>query len=249
MRLPELQQAFVRTLLDGAALPSSVFAPASTPATAALAVHRDTVLGGLTRALALTFPTVLALIGARAFERAAIAFAVARPPRRARLDEYGEGFPDFLDEHPQDGPACLGDVARLDFAVDRAAAAPRLSRMLPIDAAVAMAVPVSLGVLTLAHPADLIRDAVEAGQGELPAATTGQPRRLAVWRSHAGASVLPLTGPAARFLEAMLHGAAAEAAVAAAGADPEAALLAIQAEVFAAPFTVITPILQEEDLA
>jgi hypothetical protein len=250
VQLAELQQTFARAVLAGTPLPASLFAPARAPWQDGLNVHRNTVLGGIAKALALTFPTVLWLVGQDAFDRLAAEFAAAHPPSRARLDEYGEGFPEFLESSPlTTHHACLGDVARLDLAIDRAAAAPRLSRILPIDAVVALSAPVSLTVADLAHPADLIRDAMEAADRSALAAIEPGPRRLAVWRAGAGASAAPLSRPAARFLDELLHGRPAGEAMAyaAAGEDPQSALLAIQAEVFAAPFATVTPIPQEED--
>jgi hypothetical protein len=107
-----------------------------------------------------------------------------------------------------------------------------------------MSIPISLSVLKVAHPADLIRDAIEAGTawpcGPLP-------RRLAVWRAGEGAMVKALGPSPASFLNQLLRGRTTDEALAAATAeaDPQAALLAIQLEVFAAPFAEIIPIPKE----
>jgi hypothetical protein len=90
---------------------------------------------------------------------------------------------------------------------------------------------------------------MEAGDRQAVAGIAPRPRRLALWRAGAGASVLPLSKPAARFLDELLHGAPAERALACAAVegDPGSALLAVQAEIFAAPFAVVIPVTQEED--
>lgn len=248
--LAEVQAAMAQALLsDPASLPSALFASGPVPAAAALGVHRNTVFGGLANALRLTFSTVDALVGEDFFDQAACAYAAFDPPRQARLDVYGDGFPDFLDAY---GPASeltyLSDVARLDLAVDRVAAAQDLplGRLSPIDAAVALALPVSLTVLELRYPANLIRAALadddEAGLARIDLAPNR--RWIAVWRSGEGAMVRHLSLPAGAFLAALVAGRGADQALAAAGPSDEA-LLAIQAEVFAAPFAIITPLTPE----
>ena len=84
---------------------------------AAYGVNADTVAE---RALASTFPTVRALIGADDFGRAARRFRRAHPPERGDLGEFGAGFAAWLHdvvalaEWPY-----LGDCAALDLAVHR----------------------------------------------------------------------------------------------------------------------------------
>ena len=165
--LAELQALFARGLFDDPdRLPAGLFAPGPVPAAAALRVHRNTVLGALAQALALTYPTVAALVGEAFFDRAAAAFAAEAPPDQARLSVYGGQFPDFLDTWPPAAQIpCLGDVARFDLAIDRCGSSPRSGRRIPLEPAVVLSLPVSLLVLELRHPADRIRDAVESGEG------------------------------------------------------------------------------------
>lgn len=252
-QLAELQQKMADALLgDVAGLPASLFARGPAPIEEALRVHRNTIVGALAKVLRLTYPTVLALVGEAYFDQAAMAYGAEHPPRRAVLSGYGERFADFLTAWP---PAALlrylGDVARLELAIDRAAAGPLLGRIAPIDVHVALSLPVSLAVLELEHPADLIRDAIEAGNDEALAAIDLEPRTrwLAVWRSGDGAAVRTLGRPAGLFLAALLSGRPAPSALAEACAreTADAALLAIQAEVFAAPFTAVTQTPQHGD--
>jgi hypothetical protein len=237
-------------LADPAAPPAGLFVDGPVPAAAAFRVHRNTILGGLAGALRLSFPTVERLVGADFFDQAAAAFAAVRPPRAAALSAYGDDFADFLAGY---GPArelgYLPDVARLDLAIERAAAAADapMGRLIPLDSAVALALPVSLALLALRHPADRIRAAVEDGSDAALRALdpTPRPSWLAVWRRPDGASVLPLSPPAGRFLAALLEGDPPGQALAAAqglASSPDAALLAVQAEVFAAPFVAVTPL-------
>ena len=246
--LAELQALFARGLLDDPdALPAGLFAPGPVPAAAALRVHRNTVFGALAQALALTYPTVAALVGEAFFDGGVAAYAAATPPVEARLAAYGGGFPDFLEAWPPAaGLPCLGDVARFDLAIDRCASAPRLQRLLPLERAVVLSLPVSLVVLELGHPADRIRDAVEAGDDAALAAAdlvAPSPCWIAVWRGEGGATARRLGPPAGLFLAELLAGGGADAALARAceAAAVETALLAIQAEVFAAPFAAVLP--------
>jgi hypothetical protein len=244
--LAELQHAFALALLDDPArLPPALFAPGAVPPGAALAMHRDTAIGGLVQALAATFPTVKTLVGEACFDQIAAAFARARPPSTARLSGYGEGFPAFLGAWPaMEALPWIEDVARLDLAIERVAAARPGRRAYAIEAGLLIALPASLTVLSLDAPADLIRDAIDAGDEEALGAIdmTLAPRWLALWRTHAVTCARPLSPPAGLFLQGLLDGRRAQRALEAAqgAAGPAAALEAIQAEVFCAPFARIT---------
>ncbi|WP_246659663.1 MULTISPECIES: DNA-binding domain-containing protein [Methylosinus] len=84
-------------------------------------VYRNSVIGGLVRALATRFPAVERLVGEAFFAAMAREFVLRRPPTSAALLEYGEDFPDFVASFP---PAkelpYLSDVARLEDARVRA---------------------------------------------------------------------------------------------------------------------------------
>lgn len=124
--LLETQQAIRHSLLahdDAAALPQIVddgIAPAEL-----LAVHRNTFIGSLTKALQLSFPAISRLVGEAFFESAAQIFIAQSPPTSAYLNLYGAGFPAFLDGfEPAAGLAYLPAVARLEWAVNSAFHAP-----------------------------------------------------------------------------------------------------------------------------
>jgi hypothetical protein len=239
--LAELQQDMARIVLGGEATLAAV-KPAPVPLEAALGVHRDTVLGALIGALRLTFPTVDELVGGAFFDQAARAFIEASPPRAARLSNFGEGLPAFLARYtPASRLAYLADVARLDLAIAGALSAPLAPRdLILIDARVSIELPYSLTALELSYPADLVRQALDEGDDAAMASIdlTARKRFVAVWRRDRRAAVRHLDVAAGRFLATILASADADRALAAAFAesDRQAALGAIQARIFAAPF-------------
>jgi len=247
MRLAELQRRMAGAILSGDDDAMPPLAPGPIPAAAAIDVHRGTVMGALVNALRLTFPTVDELVGQAFFDQMAAAFVAVQPPRLARLSAYGALFPDFIEAYPLAATLpYLADVARLDLAVSVALAMPDAGprRHVTLDAAVSLALPISLNVLSLGHAADLIRAGLEADDDQALAQIdlSPQTRLVAVWRTGRHAAVLALSPPAGLFLAAILKGADADTALAAAFsvAAPPAALQAIHAEVFAAAFAQIT---------
>ncbi len=251
--LAELQGAFARSVLTGDAGVAGLPAFAGrTPPDIALRIHRETVIGGLTRALQLAYPTVETLVGPEFFAHAALAFIAVEPPTVANLSAYGDGYARFLQDFaPVRELPYLPDVATLDLAIDRVQRAPALPpRRLRIDAGVALEVPATLRALRLAYPADEIRAVLDAGDPDALGGLDMTPteRIVAVWRSPAGASVQRLRPAAGVFLAAMLDGRAADDACAEAIGDGDAGagLAEIQADVFAASFTAIIPTLEEQ---
>jgi hypothetical protein len=122
LALRDLQAAFAAHLSgeDQPALVAEVL-----PAAARLRIHRHHVLDSLTSALAATFPTVEAVVGAEFFRGLAGTFVGRSLPAQPVLAEYGAGFPDFIASHDaaRDLPY-LADVARLDWALNLAFHAP-----------------------------------------------------------------------------------------------------------------------------
>src|ERR1700752_3128513 len=97
-----------------------------------LDIYRNTFASVLTTALRLSFPAVHRLVRAEFFEGAARVFIEAYPPKSACLDDYGVEFPDFLSGFERASSlAYLPDVARLEWAVNRALHAPDAE---PLDA-------------------------------------------------------------------------------------------------------------------
>jgi hypothetical protein len=124
--LLELQNAVGRAIVaredDEAA--AHIIADRLAPS-ARLNIYRNTFIGSLATALRLAYPAIHRLVGVEFFEGAAQIFAGDHPPRSAYLDEYGAEFPDFLAHfRPAASLAYLSDVARLDWAANRALHAP-----------------------------------------------------------------------------------------------------------------------------
>ncbi len=86
-----------------------------------LAVYRDSVLGGLTKALAGIYPVCRRLVGERFFDAMAGRFIVQSPSCSPDLNDYGGELAEFIAGFP---PAAslpyLPDVARLEWAWHRA---------------------------------------------------------------------------------------------------------------------------------
>ncbi len=133
LALRDLQRAFAAHLAgeDQPALVADI-----RPAAARLFIHRHHVLDSLASALASTFPTVQALVGADFFRDLARAFIGRSLPSQPVLAEYGADFPAFIADHEaaRDLPY-LADVARLDWALNLAFHAPAGSRLTAADLA------------------------------------------------------------------------------------------------------------------
>lgn len=161
LALPELQSAFADHILgierrDLAAL----VAGDSIAAEARLCVYRHHVFHSLTAALAATFPTVQALVGADFFRQLARAFVADNLPTQPVLAEYGADLPAFIATwQPARDLPYLADVARLDWLLNLAYQAPAQPGL---DAAQLAAIPAnrlpSLS-LSLAPGAAVLRSA------------------------------------------------------------------------------------------
>lgn len=170
-KLLELQRAIFRSLIehDDTAAAGCIIADLLAPQ-ARLNIHRNTMIGGLTTALRLSYPAVHRIVGAEFFESAARIFIEAQPPESAWLDAWGARFPEFLASFkPAAALPYLPGVARLERAVSRALHAPDvaaldLSRLSRIDAAIqeriAFVPHPSLGLVCAEYPVDAVWRAV-----------------------------------------------------------------------------------------
>jgi hypothetical protein len=124
--LRELQLNFVEAVLSGKfdALAECIRAPGSTPERR-LGIYRNNTISNLRGALREVYPIIEQLVGAEFFSQAAKEFIAAHPSTSGDLNDYGDGFADFLTGFP---PAAelpyLPDVARLEWALERAYYAP-----------------------------------------------------------------------------------------------------------------------------
>lgn len=112
--LAAFQQAFAQALLAAPGAPAT--ATVSTlAAQAGFAVHRNTLIKGLTDALQANYPAVARLTGDEWFRAAAAGYALAHPPADPVLLKYGASFPAFLAAfEPARALPYLPGVAQLD---------------------------------------------------------------------------------------------------------------------------------------
>ena len=183
-----------------------------------LAIYRNTCMSALVNALRLSFPAVQRLVGADFFEAAAQQFIRASLPTSAYLNDYGADFPGFLSHFtPAAGLVYLGDVARLEWAVNRAlhaGAAPRLdlTGLAGLDEAalsrVSFTAHPAVTLLRLESPADAIwRSVLEQDDAAMAAIDlTGGPVHLLVERDAAGVQVRRLGAAAWEFTAQLCAG-------------------------------------------
>lgn len=217
--LLELQRAVYRSLAQGADDADSVpVIPDRMNPAERLSIYRNTFRSVLTKALRLSYPAIHRLVGAEFFEAAARGFIEEQPPQSAYLDEYGADFSEFLEQFP---PAVtlsyLPDVARLEWAVNRALHAPdeapldvgRLAELKEADRGRVCFTPhPSLALIRADAPADLIwRAVLEQDDAALAAIDlTAGPVWLLVQRSAAGVSVTRMSETAWRFTAGLRAG-------------------------------------------
>lgn len=234
--LLELQQAMHRSVIQHDS--RGVAAWLSDPSLhERLGIYRNTIFTGLTKVLRLSYPVVQRLVGAEFFDGAAEVFITEHPPRAACLDHYGDEFPGFLRSFPPAASiAYLGDVARLEWAVNRALHAPdvkplelaKLAAIAPTDQNSVSFVPhPSISLLLANHPVDDIWRAVLTSDDETLAKLNVEagPVHLLVERRSTGIEVVRLDAPQWRFIAALCAGQPLQSALElAANFDASAAL-------------------------
>lgn len=154
MKLLDLQAAMRAGIVGTApgALAQAVLAGGIAPERR-IQIYRNHYYVTLIEALAATFPVTQRLVGEHFFAAIARRFAADSPPAGPCLFEYGDGFPALLDALPETkSHPYLGDVARLEWAMNLARHAPdtapldpaRLRRVAPREQA---------GLVFVLHPA------------------------------------------------------------------------------------------------
>lgn len=142
--------------------------PAATP----MHVYRNTVALGAVEALAANFPVCAMIVGDRAFEALALAFARRHPPEVPMLTHYGQDFGDWLSGQPIAGElSYLPDVARCEALFTTALHAADAHTLQP-DALAALPPERLLTLKPRLHPA------ARFGWFETPA--------MAIWLAHQG---------------------------------------------------------------
>ena len=225
--LAALQARMAAALMAGDAatqeLPEELFAGAH-PGAVGLRVHRNTVLGTLSNALRMSFVAVDRLVGEAFFDRMAVDYARATPPRAPQLDVYGSGFAVFIAGFPgTEKLPYLSELARFEWQLAElgrlcvvADGGPRLA--LEGGAQLHFAAP--LRTHSASYPVEQLRAAIVAEEIAALNAMDLESREhaYALWRAGEGVKVRPLSPPSARFLDAALAGADGQAALAAAAA-------------------------------
>jgi hypothetical protein len=236
--LRDLQHAVMRSIVAGDDAEAVAHVVASgLDASRRLAVYRNTFESVLIHALRLTYPVVHRLVADDCFDAAARRFVHDAPPRCANLDDYGDGFAEFLARFaPIAELAYLPDVARLEWAVSRSLHAPevepldlaRLVGLTEYEQARLRFTPRPSAMLVQAdHPVDTIWRAVLAQDDTTLAAIdpSSEPVWLLVHRAELGIDVLRLSEAAWRFTAALFSGSVLHAALASfPSVDAQAAL-------------------------
>jgi len=217
LALRDLQAAFATHILgaDRADL-VSVVAGDTIPAAARLGVHRHHVFDSLGTALAATFPTVQALVGADFFRMLARAFIGDSLPVQPVLAEYGAGFPAFIAGYePGRGLPYLADVARLDWALNLAFHVPvgrRLSAAdlsaLPAERLASTSIGLAAGAVLISsqYPLEEIWGASQPGAAGGTVDLNSGASSLLVLRRRDDAAFVSLSASEAAFVAALCDG-------------------------------------------
>jgi putative DNA-binding protein len=183
-----------------------------------LDVYRNTSASVLTAALGLSYPAVKRLVGNEFFEGAAGIFIAGEPPQSACLDDYGAGFPAFLEQFPPASSlSYLPDVARLEWAVSSALHAEEvlsldaewIARLPSLDIArVSLVAHPSLTLIESRYPVDAIwRSVLDRDDAAMRAIDLGAgPVWLLVERAAARINVQRMGEAAWRFTAALRGG-------------------------------------------
>lgn len=217
--LLEIQRGMRKSLVEHRdhALRAHIVADGLGPAER-LDVYRNTFASVLTTALRLSFPAVQRLVGDDFFGGAARIFIASAPPGSACLDDYGALFPSFLAAFkPAQSLAYLPDVARLEWAVNRALHAREtvaldtkrlVELMRSKDAGTTFEPHPSISLLRSDHPVDTIwRAVLDEDDAVLRALDLRSgPVWLLVERIEAGINVQRMSDDAWQFTAALCAG-------------------------------------------
>lgn len=192
------------------------------PAAVRLRIHRHHVLDSLAGALAATFPTVVAVVGADFFRGLARGFIGRSLPAQPVLAEYGQDFPEFIAEHePSRGLPYLPDVARLDWALNVAFHGPAGDRLasadlaaVPADRLPALRLALASGAALLdsRYPLDRIWRAAQPGASAETVDLASGGVHLLVLRGREDAAFVTLSSGESDFVRGMAGGLSLEEA-------------------------------------
>jgi hypothetical protein len=230
--LAELQQRFANALYAPEGEVPAFAVAGAEPASERMDIYRRAIFANYRKALAATYPAVRRILGDSLFAAVVDAYVRAHPSASGDLNDYGDTFGAFLEEHPPNAAhPYLGDVARLEWAIDevnRAAdTALRPERVLEAIAAVAperlsgirLRLAARFRLVSSPYPIMSIWQANAAGDaGDLRSPTDAPGDSLAVRRDPDGIVVERLSAGDGTWLGALASGATLTDAIAAAQA-------------------------------
>jgi hypothetical protein len=119
--LREIQREFAAAMLAPAGTAPAFALAGGADAAERIGIYRNAMHANYRNALRASYPVVLRLVGDAFFDAAVDAFVQAHPSTCGDLNVYGGAYGDFLDGYAHAaGEPYLGDVARLEWAVDEA---------------------------------------------------------------------------------------------------------------------------------
>jgi Putative DNA-binding domain len=225
LALRDLQAAFAAHLAGaGRADLLAVVTGDTIPAAARLGIYRHHVFESLGTALAATFPTVRALVGADFFRRLTRDFIALSPPAQPVLAEYGVGLPAFIAGYePAGGLPYLADTARLDWALNLAFHAPEGHRLAAADLSaiaierlpsISLALSIGAALLRSRYPLDRIWQASQPGAAGVTVDLNSGGADLLVLRGADDATFVSLDAGEAAFIACLAEGRSLELAAA-----------------------------------
>ena len=120
--LHKLQTSFVSTIYQstdastGDDFPGTIQNRHGLSAAEQLAIYRNSHFGGLTNALAETYPAIRLLVGEQFFDAMAWRYIKSHPSQHYDLNQYGQSLAGFIENfRPADALSYLADVARLEW--------------------------------------------------------------------------------------------------------------------------------------
>jgi hypothetical protein len=120
MSLPELQHRFIEAIFDRDKRDAAavlVKPHGALDAAQRIGIYRNSVHGILLQYLGSLYPVCQQLLGDAFFEAASDRYVDQSPPTRPFLAEYGDGFANFLQQHPALlNMQWIADMARLEWA-------------------------------------------------------------------------------------------------------------------------------------
>ena len=133
MSLHKTQTTFKTMILTGdISTPENTFQVGGASLEKRLNTYQNNFRQSLSEVLSGTFQTVTTLVGEDFMSQMSQTYALKNPPKKACLHDYGEDFPEFIETFPPaQSLAYLADMARIDWAANRAYHALDISVLSP----------------------------------------------------------------------------------------------------------------------